>query len=132
MFVATIRFPAVPEERVQPFLAWFTWSNDVLRHTAGLRQRRLLRGADDSYAALVEHDSAETFAQMHRTEEASRIQARLATILDERPQAATFEVAAELVPDSFHCCGSTGGEPPVTTVDRTSLDTTTPATGCCA
>lgn len=133
MFVATIRFPAVPEERVQPFLDWFTWSNDVLRGTAGLRQRRLLRGTGDSFAALVEHESAETFAQMHRSEEATRIQARLATILDERPQAATFEVAAELVPDGSHCCDSTGGEPPVTPLDRAPSATTPPSpSGCCA
>lgn len=102
MFIATIRFPAVPEGRIQPFLDWFTWSNDILRTTPGLRQRRLLRGTDDTFAAIVEHDSAETFSQMHRTEEASRVQAQLATILDERPRAAMSGVAAELTSDSAH------------------------------
>lgn len=106
MFVATIRFPDVPEDRLPQFLEWFTWSNDVLRDTEGLRQRRLLHGADGTYAAIVEHDSSESFAQMHRTEEASRIQERLATILDERPKATVFEVAAELVPDGSPCCST--------------------------
>lgn len=40
--------PNRPQERVQLFLDWFTWPNDLLRHTPGLRQRRLLRGTDDS------------------------------------------------------------------------------------
>lgn len=112
------------------FLEWSIWSNDVLRITAGLRQRRLLRGADGSYAAIVEHDGSETFAQMHRTGEAARIQAGLATILDERPHATSFEVAAELVPDSPHCCEG-GGEARVATLDPNSADTTTARTGCC-
>lgn len=131
MFVATIRFPAIPEGRVQSFLDWFTWSNDVLCGTAGLRQRRLLRSADNSYAAIVEHDSAETFAQMHHTEEASRIQARLATILDERPQAMTYEVAVELATDNPHCCGA-GDEARAAALDPHSAGTATAATGCCA
>lgn len=131
MFIATIRFPAVPEERVQPFLDWFTWSNDILRGTPGLRQRRLLRGTDNAFAAIVEHDSAETFTQMHHTEEASRIQAQLATILDERPQATTFEVAAEMVTDDPHCCGA-GDEARAATLDLPSAGTTTTAAGCCA
>lgn len=32
MFVAAIRFPPVPGERLPQILDWFTWSNDVLRH----------------------------------------------------------------------------------------------------
>ena len=130
MLVATIRFPAVPEERAQLFLDWFTWSNDILRRTPGLRQRRLLRGTDGSYAAIVEHDSAETFARMHHTQDASRVQDRLATILDESPRATTFEVAAELVADSAHCCGAGDGTRDAT-LDPDSAVTTT-ATGCCA
>lgn len=131
MFIATIRFPAVPEGRIQPFLDWFTWSNDILRTTPGLRQRRLLRGTDDTFAAIVEHDSAETFSQMHHTEEASRVQAQLATILDERPQAITFEVAAELVTDNHHCCAA-GDQARAATLDLPSTGTTTTTAGCCA
>lgn len=131
MFIATIRFPAVPEGEVQQFLDWFTWSNEILRATPGLRQRRLLRGTDNTFSAIVEHDSAETFSQMHHTEEASRIQAQLATILDERPQSTTFEVAAELVTNSSHCCGA-GDEASTATPDVRPSDTTATATGCCA
>ena len=50
------RFASQPcPQGVESFLDWFTWSNDVLRDLAGLRQRRF---ADNSYAAIVEHDSA--------------------------------------------------------------------------
>lgn len=134
MFVALVRFPTVPAERDGEFVDWFNWSNGALRETSGLRQRRLLRGSDGSYSAVVEHESAETFAAMHNTDQARLAQARLAEILDEHPQATTFEVAADLEA-SGSCCTDTGN-PTATPSDQRSADEADRSLavvgGCCA
>ena len=75
MFVAIAQFPEVPTEREEEFQAWFAWSSGQLRGIDGLRSRRLLRAADGTYTALVEHKSAETFAAMHLREVASLVHA---------------------------------------------------------
>jgi len=107
MFVAIASFPEVPIDRRDEFHAWFAWSNTQLRGTDGLEGRRLLRTTDGAYVALVEHHSAETFAAMHATEQATRVQLRLAEILTASPSAAKYEVVAEL-PASGSCCGGRG------------------------
>ena len=108
MFVAIARFPEVPFEREAEFRAWFAWSNGQLRGIDGLRGRRLLRARDGSYTALVEHDSAETFAAMHATTEASRVRTRLGEVLDHELSATTYEVVVDLA-RSGSCCGGRGG-----------------------
>src|SRR3546814_11658792 len=70
-------FPPVPAQRDTAFRAWFAWSNEQLRDSAGLAGRRLLRGADGAYVGLVEHASAATFAQMHASPAASEVQQQL-------------------------------------------------------
>lgn len=107
MFVAMASFPEVPTDRRDEFHAWFAWSNTQLRGTDGLEGRRLLRATGGAYVALVEHHSAESFAAMHTTEQATRVQARLAEILTSRPQAANYEVVVELTA-SGSCCGGGG------------------------
>jgi len=108
MLVAIARFPEVPTEREPEFRAWFAWSNDQLREIDGLQGRRLLRAADGSYTALVEHQSAETFAAMHATEVAAHVHAKLAELLLEGPGATMYEVVMDLA-KSGSCCGGTSG-----------------------
>ena len=108
MFVATAHFPEVPTEREEEFQAWFAWSNGQLRGIDGLQGRRLLRAADGSYIALVEHKSAETFAAMHLTEVAQLVHARLGDVLGDEPLATKYEVVADLA-KSVSCCGGGGG-----------------------
>jgi heme-degrading monooxygenase HmoA len=108
IFVAIARFPEVPTEREGEFRAWFAWSNDQLGDIDGLQARRLLRATDGSYTALVEHESAETFAAMHTTRVASQVHARLAELLLDEPAATMYEVVVELA-KSASCCGGGGG-----------------------
>jgi len=108
MFVAIARFPEVPTERVEEFRAWFAWSNDQLRDIDGLKGRRLLRAADGTYTALVEHRSAETLAAMRATEVASQVHAQLQELLLDEPAATMYEVVADLA-KSGSCCGGAGG-----------------------
>jgi len=109
MYIAIARFPAVPAERDRDFRDWFAWSNDQLRGMAGLRGRRLLRASDGSYTALVEHESASTFAAMSAAEAVSMIHEGLGKILSDRPQAMTYDVVVDFSPTDFSttetCCG---------------------------
>ncbi len=109
MFIAIARFPEVPTEREAEFRAWFAWSNDQLGEVDGLQGRRLLRAADGSYTALVEHNSAETFAAMHATEAASRVKAQLGELLLDGTAATIYEVVADLT-KSGSCCGGKGSQ----------------------
>ena len=108
MHIAIARFPTVPAERDKDFRDWFAWSNDQLRETAGLKARRLLRAPDGSYTALVEHESASTFAAMHATEAVSMIHQGLGQILNDGPQATKYEVVVDFS-TSGSCCGDGPG-----------------------
>lgn len=109
MLVAIAQFPVVPTEREDAFEAWFAWSNEQLREIDGLTGRRLLRAADGTYSALVEHQSDETFAAMHTSEVAGRVHARLEDILDEGPRATKYEVLLDLSTSQTCCGGGHGG-----------------------
>lgn len=76
MPIAIARFPPVPAERDQVFRDWFVWSNDQLDSIVGLKTRRVLRGPDGSYTALVEHESADKSAAMHTAGSVAKIHDR--------------------------------------------------------
>jgi|SRR5450759_274139 heme-degrading monooxygenase HmoA len=133
MFVAIARFPEVPTEREAEFRAWFAWSNDLLRDIDGLQGRRLLCASDGSYTALVEHNSAETFAAMHATEVATQVHALLAELLLDEPAATMYEVVADLA-KSGSCCGGAGGHGGQRKHNLTLVgagDKAQTASGCC-
>jgi len=109
MHIAIARFPTVPADRDKDFRDWFAWSNDQLRETEGLKARRLLRAPDGSYTALVEHESADTFAAMHTAEAVSKIQERLGQILSDGPQATKYDVVVDYA-TSGQCCGGGHGD----------------------
>lgn len=107
MHIAIARFPAVPAERDNNFRDWFTWSNDQLRGTEGLKTRRLLCAPDGSYTALVEHENAATFAAMHKAEAVTVIQEGLRRILTDAPQGTSYEVVVDSS-TAKKCCGGHG------------------------
>lgn len=110
MFIALVRFPEVPTDRDVDFQDWFTWSSQQLAGAEGLRSRRLLRSPDGQYSALVEHESAATFAAMHAAPIVARIQARLLHIVPEQPHSTQFHVIAEssAEPVMGPCCADGG------------------------
>jgi len=103
MFVAVVNFPPVPTQRDAEFRAWFAWSNEQLRDSAGLAGRRLLRDADGAYVGLVEHESAATFGQMHASPAAGEVQQQLREILDGAPTAQVYDVVVDA--EVAGCCG---------------------------
>ena len=105
MHIALARLPA---ELDRDFRDWFAWSNDQLRETAGLRNRRLLRAADGSYPALMEHESADIIAAMHTAESVVGIHRRLGQIVEGGPQATRYAVVVDFA-SSGSCCGNGDG-----------------------
>lgn len=105
MLVVIARFPAVPAEKDQQFRDWFAWSNELLRSSVtGLHERRLLRGDDRPYVAVVELEDLATFTAMHSSEAAARVHERLASVVEEGPQPTRYEIVAELAAPAS-CCG---------------------------
>jgi len=104
MHIAIARFAVVPAELDKDFRDWFAWSNDQLRGMVGLRGRRLLRASDGSYTALVEHDSAATFAAMHRAEAISMINQGLGRILNDCSRAMKYDVLVDFPAAETCCC----------------------------
>ena len=91
MHISIVRFPTVTDELDKDFRDWFASSNDQLRGSAGLKGRRLLRAPDGSYTAVMEHESASTFAAVHAAEAVSMVRSGLGHILSDCPQAMTYE-----------------------------------------
>ena len=107
MYIAIAHFPTVPAEKEQDLRDWFAWSNEQLREAEGLEGRRLLRAQDGSYIALVEHESASTFAEMLASEAVSMIHAGLGSILSNDPQATQYDVVVDFPISRGRC----GGKP---------------------
>ena len=105
MHIALARFPA---ELDRDFRDWFAWANDQLSETAGLKNRRLLRAVEGSYAALMEHESADTIAAMHTVESVVGIHRRLGQIVEGGPQATRYAVVVDFA-SSGSCCGNGNG-----------------------
>lgn len=100
MFVNLVRFPALVEGREAAFVEWFERSNKVYRDFPGFVLRRLLRSADGSYAAVVEHASEATFMAMHTSPERQQMWDEVEPLLQGRPEPALFEVVDEVLPES--------------------------------
>lgn len=136
MFIALVRFPDIPNDRDDDFGDWFTWSNQQLAGTDGLHSRRLLRSTNGHYAALVEHESAASFAAMHAAPVVAQIQARLHQIVPESPHATQFNVVIETTaesgvePASGRCCagGGNGHHHPQAVAQAEAL---APGQACC-
>ncbi len=93
MFVNVILFPPVKEGKDTQFRAWFAWSNEQYAKHKGFIRRRLLRphrGGD--YAAIVEHESYETFMAMHTSATQAEAKERVTPLLDGDPSPQFYEV----------------------------------------
>lgn len=77
MFVVIINFPPIMEGKDAEFREWFALTNKEFANYKGLIGRRLLNPVKGgNYAAIVEHESQETFMAMNKSPahaEASRL-----------------------------------------------------------
>jgi antibiotic biosynthesis monooxygenase (ABM) superfamily enzyme len=99
MFVNIIHFPPIKAGQDAAFQEWFAWSNrEYARHT-GFISRRLLKPREGgNYAAIVEHESYDTFMAMHTSLTQAAAGARVKPLLDGSPTPEFYEVVVEWVP----------------------------------
>lgn len=68
MFVVIINFPPIKTGKDVEFHEWFAETNKEFATHRGFISRRLLKTIKGgNYAAIVEHESHETFMAMHNT-----------------------------------------------------------------
>ncbi len=93
MLVIIINFPPIKEGRDAQFREWFAWSNGEFKKINGFIGRRLLRPAKGgNYAAIMEHESLETFTAMQKSPEHGEAGRRVAPLFDGSPAPQVFEV----------------------------------------
>jgi heme-degrading monooxygenase HmoA len=93
MFVNLVNFPPVRTGKEADFLEWFRWSNEVYAKHKGFISRSLLKPMDKgTYAAIVEHESKETFMAMHHSQDREEAFKRVEPLFDGRPTPHFYEV----------------------------------------
>ena len=93
MFVVIINFPPIKAGKDAEFQEWFSWSNKEFAKHKGFINRRLLKSLKDgSYAAVVEHESYETFMAMHNSPEHDEAGKRVAPLFEGKPNPQFYEV----------------------------------------
>ena len=93
MFVNVIHFPAVKAGKDAEFREWFAWSNEqYAKHKGFIRRRLMLPRGGSNYAALVEHESYQTFMAMHTSATQAEAKKRVTPLLDGDPTPRFYEV----------------------------------------
>jgi heme-degrading monooxygenase HmoA len=75
-FVNLIRFPLLKAGKDAEFREWFRHSSELFAKHQGFISRTLLKSTEgtDRYAAVVEHESKETFMAMHLSDDRQALQ----------------------------------------------------------
>lgn len=93
MFAVIINFPHIKEGKDAEFREWFAWTNKEFANYKGFIGRRLLKPLKGgNYAAIVEHESQETFMAMHNSPTHAEAGKRVGPLLDGSPIPQFYEV----------------------------------------
>ncbi len=93
MFVNFVEFPPIKAGRDAEFVEWFTWSNEEFAKERGFIRRLLLKPREDgNYAAIVEHESFETFMAMHNSPMHDQASERVAPLFEGSPSPRFYDV----------------------------------------
>ena len=76
------------------FKEWFSESNKVFSKVDGFISRRLLKYSNGTYCIIVEHQSKDTFEQMHNSKKHSKLHATAVTFMDLPPTPKFYNVLA--------------------------------------
>lgn len=92
MFVVIINFPPIRKGKDAEFQEWFAWTNREFANFKGFIGRRLLKPLEGgNYAAIVEHESHETFMAMHDSPEHAQAGERVVPLFDGNPTPQFYE-----------------------------------------
>ena len=93
MFVVIINFPPIKAGKDKEFREWFEWSNNELSKFKGFINRRLLKPLKEgNYAAIIEHESYDTFMAVQKTPFHDEAGKKVAPLLDGSPNPVFYEV----------------------------------------
>ncbi len=93
MFIVYMTYPPVKEGKDKEFREWFAWSTKEYAKHKGFLKRSLLKARGGaSYAAIMEHESFETFKAMHESPTQAESHKRMVKLLDGHPSATFYEV----------------------------------------
>ena len=93
MFVVIVNFPLIKAGKDDEFRKWFAWSNQEFAKHKGFINRRLLKPLKEgNYAAVVEHESHETFMAMHTSPIHDEAGKKVEPLLDGHPTPRFYEV----------------------------------------
>lgn len=93
MFVNIIHFPPIKDGKDAEFRQWFTWSNEeYAKHKGFISRKLLLPREGGNYAAVVEHESYDTFMAMHTSPTQAEANRRVKPLLDGSPTPVFYEV----------------------------------------
>ena len=78
------------------FREWFRRSSELFAKHQGFISRTLLKSTEgtERYAAVVEHESKETFMAMHLSDDRQSLFKKVETLIDGMPEPHFYEVAA--------------------------------------
>ncbi len=94
MFINVVQFPPIKPGKDEAFREWFRESDNVYQGFKGFVSRRLLRPTEPGleYAAIVEHESRETFMAMHTSPQRQELWAKVEPLLEGTPSPSFYEV----------------------------------------
>jgi antibiotic biosynthesis monooxygenase (ABM) superfamily enzyme len=93
MIVNIVHFPPIKAGKDAEFREWFAWSNEEYAKHKGFIRRRLLKPRQGgNYAAIVEHESYETFMAMHTSPTRAEAYKRVEPLFDGGPTPHFYEV----------------------------------------
>lgn len=95
-FVNLIHFPPLKSGKGEEFREWFRHSSEIYSAHQGFISRTLLKTSEgtDQYAAVVEHESKETFMAMHLSDERQMLFKKVETLIEGMPEPLFYEVVA--------------------------------------
>ena len=93
MFAVIINFPSIKEGKDAEFREWFAWTNKEFANYKGFIGRRLLKPVKGgNYAAIVEHESQETFMAMQDGPAHAEAGKRVGPLLNGSPTPQFYDV----------------------------------------
>ena len=96
MFVNIVQFPPIRDGKDAEFRQWFADSNRAYASHPGFIRRLLLRPrGGGTYAALVEHDSHDTFMAMHTSATQAELRRRVDPLFDGQPKPTFYDVVLD-------------------------------------
>ncbi len=93
MFVNIVHFPPIKEGKDEEFRTWFARSNEEFSRCDGFISRRLLKPrSGGTFAAIVEHDSFDTFQAMRNSPLQAEMNLRVQPMFEGELKAEFYDV----------------------------------------